>query len=93
MNSPFLSEIWTPFTMETRRHQLKRQVELENAATWFEQLSTQLTDPEARLNALQLSVEMSARANRLRNVVAASNFMVPESADQEARRLEREREQ
>lgn len=86
-------EIWTPYTMDIRRHQLRRQVALEQESARYERLSLTLTDRDARLEALRLSVEFAARANRLRNIVAAANFMIPESADEEARRIEKEQEE
>ena len=78
---------------EIRAHQIRRQIALEQEAERYERLSLTLTDRDARREALRLSIEYDARANRIRNAVALTNWMVPEGADEEARRLEHEANQ
>lgn len=80
----------TESAMDIRRHQIRRQVHLEQRADYFERLSIELTDPQGRAEALALSVHYAARANVLRNAVSLTNFLIPETADEEKRRLDRE---
>lgn len=68
-----------------RRHQIRRQVELEQKADFYDRLSITATDPVVRAEALQMAVEFAARANRIRTAVALTNWMVPQGADEQSR--------
>jgi len=81
---------WHASNAEIRRHQIRTQVELEQRADFYSRLSITATDPEARDEALRMSNEFAIRANRIRTAVALTNWSIPESADEECRRLERE---
>jgi hypothetical protein len=75
-----------------RAHQIQQQVALEQESDRYERLYLSLTDHAAKAEALALSVELAARANRIRNALSLTDWTVPEGADEEWRRLDRERE-
>lgn len=78
--------------MNIRAHQIRQQVALEQESDRYERLYLSLTDRDAKAEALALSVECAARANRIRDALSLTSWAVPEGADEERRRLDRERE-
>lgn len=75
-----------------RRHQIRQQCEHERPADRHMELYMASHDPDVKAACLALSNEHAIAANRIRTAVSLTNWMVPEGADEEARRLERERE-
>ena len=74
---------------DVRAHQLKAQIELEQKALYWERLSIELTDPQGRSEALAISVNYAARANKLRIANAALNWAANtplQDADRQAAR-------